>query len=604
MIPLLTSWTAIVLLACGIGALCWRGLARALGPIDPDNPDVFRLFWTGVAATIAVAQVWSLVLPLDAAALALWGVAGAAGLPFLVRRRSGRVGTPPPSRLRLVLFAVAALLVVYVGAAGLATPHWSRAYDTDLYHFNSIRWMNEFAAVPGLGNLHARLAHTSGLLVFAALLDNVFWDRASAWILPGLLTTVASLQWIWTLLVAPRRWRGNRDWFFCCLTLPFLAARQCRLVPSLYYDDAALVVQLLLAGELLRWFPDSQHPDATAQAGRPGFPGRFVMTALLAALGFSFKSIGAMSLLLTGVYMLAAFLWMSHTLRSVVSRQACLRLVKFALAVAVIPALLLAGHVARNAALSGWLAYPAPLGRLDVDWAMPRHPVAEGGAERMQSVQGQYDVIRAWAKLPGESDQRAIAGGLDVWLPQWIEREWRGVERWILPAGLVFMLAHLALLARRRRGGSSVRHDAFLMALAAANLVFWFASAPDLRFGAGFIWMGFGIGGALLFTDRWLKPREAAAVAVVLAAAAFAAVPVRPATWRVVAWRNLGRARALPTREIAVANGQTPPLVVRVPRRGDCCGDSPIPATPYPLETLKMRKPGDISAGFRREHPR
>jgi hypothetical protein len=599
-IPLLTSWTAIVLLACGVGAICWRGLARAVGPLDPDTPDVFRLFWTGVAATIAVAQAWSLFLPLDAVALALWGVAGAAGLPSLARRRGGREGTPPSSRLRLLLFAVAALLVVYVGAAGLATTHWSRAYDTDLYHFNSIRWMNEHAAVPGLGNLHARLAHTSGLLVFSALLDNVFWDRASAWIVPGLLTTVASLQWLWTLLVAPRRGRGNRDWFFCCLTLPYLAALQCRLVPSLYYDDAALVVQLLLVGELLRWFPHSQQPNATAPGDQPGWPGRFVMTALLAALGFSFKSIGAMSLLLTGVYMLAGFLWIGHLVRWV-SWRSFRRLLRFALAVVVIPALLLAGHVARNAMLSGWLAYPAPIGRLDVDWAMPRHPVAEGGAERMQSVQGQYEVIRAWAKLPGESCERAINGGLGVWLPQWIEREWRGVERWVLPAGLVFMLAHLAMLARRRGGGPSARHDVFLMLLAVANLVFWFASAPDLRFGAAFIWMGFGIGGALLLTDRWLKPREAAAVAVVLAAAAFAAIPVRPATWRVVAWRHLGRARALPTHEVVVANGQTPPLVVRVPRRGDCCGDSPIPATPYPLETLKMRKPGDVSAGFRRK---
>jgi hypothetical protein len=39
-------------------------------------------------------------------------------------------------------------------------------------------------------------------------------------------------------------------------------------------------------------------------------------------------------------------------------------------------------------------------------------------------------------------------------------------------------------------------------------------------------------------------------------------------------------------------------LVVHVPRAGEQCWDAPLPCTPYPHESLALRLPGDIGAGF------
>ena len=43
-------------------------------------------------------------------------------------------------------------------------------YDTGLYHAQSIRWIEEYGVVKGLGNLHCRLAYNSSSFALSALL--------------------------------------------------------------------------------------------------------------------------------------------------------------------------------------------------------------------------------------------------------------------------------------------------------------------------------------------------------------------------------------------------------------------------------------------------
>ena len=47
-------------------------------------------------------------------------------------------------------------------------------YDTDLYHAQSIRWIEEYGVVKGLGNLHTRLAYNSSIFATTALYSMKF----------------------------------------------------------------------------------------------------------------------------------------------------------------------------------------------------------------------------------------------------------------------------------------------------------------------------------------------------------------------------------------------------------------------------------------------
>ena len=604
MITVLASWLVLFLGLCGAGALALSLLVRLTGGGAPGRQDLFRLFWLGVGATIAAAQLWNLLAPLGAGALAAWLLAAAGGLALLLPRLRAPPGAPPgaPARRRpasrlavWALLVAAGLFLLYLGAAGVATPRWSRAYDTDLYHFNVLRWMNEFAVVPGLGNLHSRLAHTSGFLVLAALVDNLWWDRATAWLLHGLFVSTASLQWLWMILTPPRG-AGRRPRLFCLLTLPYLVRLQATIHPTLYYDEAALVVQLVLALEALHVLPWRwREPASGAERPATVLPDVIVL-ALLGALGFSLKPMGAIGLLFGALAAAAGVAGLRQRFRLPARRVAAA-----AAAAGLLPLLLLAGHVARNLILTGWLAFPAPLGRIGVDWAMPREPADDTHAGLMQSVRGQYDVIKAWARKPGAADYRqALDGGRTAWLPGWRVRQWRGIERHVFHLGLLFWLLHLAGLARSRADDGTVRADTALLLLAGASLLFWFLSAPDMRFGRALFWIWTGVGGSLLFSRPRLPAAVAGLAAGLLAAGALLSMSVPLTPRRPASWRGVGRAVPRPTAAVTIRNGQVPPLVVRVPLKGDQCGDSPLPATPYPLPTLLLREPGRLQSGFRR----
>ena len=60
-------------------------------------------------------------------------------------------------------------------------------YDTGLYHAQSIRWIEEYGVVPGLGNLHTRLAYNSASFCLSALYSFAFLGGQSYHCVAGFL---------------------------------------------------------------------------------------------------------------------------------------------------------------------------------------------------------------------------------------------------------------------------------------------------------------------------------------------------------------------------------------------------------------------------------
>ncbi|QNP52660.1 hypothetical protein H9L05_02570 [Hymenobacter qilianensis] len=74
-------------------------------------------------------------------------------------RRSWQAFRHP--RNRYLLLASLSILAVL----GIRLLHQSTLapanFDSGLYHFQTLKWLNEYPTVPGLGNLHGRLAFNS-----------------------------------------------------------------------------------------------------------------------------------------------------------------------------------------------------------------------------------------------------------------------------------------------------------------------------------------------------------------------------------------------------------------------------------------------------------
>ncbi len=71
----------------------------------------------------------------------------------------------------LWLYLAIFLLMAY------GTSHGLMHYDTDLYHAQAIRWIEEFGTVKGLGNLHLRLGYNSASFALSALYSGAFLGK-------------------------------------------------------------------------------------------------------------------------------------------------------------------------------------------------------------------------------------------------------------------------------------------------------------------------------------------------------------------------------------------------------------------------------------------
>ena len=81
------------------------------------------------------------------------------------------------------------LLLVFAYGTSTGIIH----YDTGLYHAQSIRWIEEYGVVPGLGNLHSRLAYNSAAFALSALYSMAFLGGQSYHCCAGFLAFLLAL---------------------------------------------------------------------------------------------------------------------------------------------------------------------------------------------------------------------------------------------------------------------------------------------------------------------------------------------------------------------------------------------------------------------------
>lgn len=576
-------WTMVLVSLWAFG----DGIARGLFPGAKTPPGPPQKLVLGFGGVLAVIQPLTLLTPLDGGALKVFlagGIVATAVAALRCRRRSEnpRPASPTDSGPRAGMIRIAACLIpgaffIAVAAAASARGRVG-AYDSFLYHFNAVSWINEFPAVPGLANLHIRLGTNSAWHLFAALLDNGPLDGRTAWFMPGLMCLLLLFYLLHTLVFPVAHGRKTR--ILAALLLPFGLVQLAGLGPNLYFDLPAQNLLAIGLLELVRWL--ERPPEARE-------PGDLLMVAVPATISFIIKPIGAPFLGLAAVLTLIGYVrclrggrrdWRTH-------------------AVHLFPAVVLAGWMLRNAVLSGWLLFPAPALRLPVDWAVPAATEDERHAEAIQTVKGQRLIIQAYARRPGLNHMESLEEPPGAWIPRWFRERLPTFElRRLLPLGLLGLLVG-TLMRRRRQSAGPGLAPALLIA---GNLVFWFHNAPDLRFGTGLFWMWFAYGGTLAFDAFPDRPPWRAVTLPIALTAGLAIIHVQlgtlPGVFRMSPW-VIGRSGPLPTHRQTIANGQTPPLIVHTPDYGDQCGDAELPCTPYPRDSLLMRKAGDLRRGFR-----
>lgn len=527
-------------------------------------------FWAGWALVIAGLQLWHLAFPVNEFAQVIFVLAAmlSATLAWPALRQLAR----DQINWRQITPAVGAIVLLALILANHVMFIPSH-YDHGLYHLQGVKWISNFAIVPGLGNLHHRFAFNNSNLLLAALLNRGVLHGTSYYLSNTLLALALIIRCCASALhVIRNQTHTKTDLYYAFMLAPALWQVSTTHLAGYSPDFPVFALGAVGAGELLRLL----EMDAGDQRGTQ-FQSCFL--ALLMAAGItikmSFAAYGGLALLATAV-----FLWLKN--RAVLPKAVGWG------------ALLVAPWLARNVILSGYPLFPSTFLSLPVKWKMPSYI-----ADPVSSI------ISNWAYTRSDS------------IPYTADWEW--FTRWLKPfvfevkqtfvIALVLIALSLILFALKRQWKALDWRIGLLFLISSLSLVFWFASAPDYRFSGAAFWVFFSAALLLVYDALTLSGavhNRQGLVVVMLLALFFILSPNQFS-------KNISRKlllRPVPEPQLAeearsLAEMQTKTtasglLVNMPPGDGADCWDYPLPCVPFGdyLPTLRLIEPGNLAKGF------
>ena len=351
-----------------------------------------------------------------------------------------------------IIFALFWLLILTINT-GLLTS----AYDTGLYHLQSIKWMNATPVPFGLANLHNRFGFNSAWFSINAMLRQIPWQANG----PGYFLPAQILAWLygiaaWLGLVnmLNHKIRLPSDIFLAATSLILLSGRVRGQLNSPSPDLPIVLVIFTSVYFCLRAF-DRQIDWLSA----------IHITTFLALFGMTIK------LSAVPMFLLPVILW-------VIARREGQAPILKALILPIVGmfSLFVLPWLLRGTALSGCLVYPVAF------TCIPTLPWSEDPSSAMKLSR----IIYAWARLPHAPPEQVLANW--SWLKPWLAKNMLTREM-VMLAALTLAGALLLWRARIRFGNSAayIKEIALLITGLSLGSVYWFLTAPDIRFGVGYL---------------------------------------------------------------------------------------------------------------------
>ena len=204
------TWVLITVVLIGLGSVLLKLFEIDLSLIDA--------FWMGIAVSIAILEIWNLLLSVTGSATALLFCFGILGW---ITNRSvlwNRLSLGLRTSRWLILLQIAVVLFLALRAVGPCIH-----YDTGLYGASAVQWILTYPTVLGLANLYGRLGFNSSAYLCLAALDTGVWKGLSFHLFTGYLMAAMCFTILPACVRVARRCpKSAADWFQCVLAIPLI----------------------------------------------------------------------------------------------------------------------------------------------------------------------------------------------------------------------------------------------------------------------------------------------------------------------------------------------------------------------------------------------
>lgn len=532
--------------------------------IPSESP--FAWFWMGWCILVFLLQILHLFFPMTIfIGVPIFGIGFLLFFIFIVLNKKNY-------SINKILKIYLPLLIVFLLFISYRALYEPSVSDIDLYHFMTIRWQNEYAIVPGLGNLHDRLAYNQSFFLFVSTLNLYpLFDHGNN-LANGLLIFVLIAECLYTLVKICCEKKTVPGQFITMipafLIFPIIYALLDSSLSSPSPDIASIILQIILfiifAREI---FTKKQNGICD---------GRTFLILFLSAISITVK---------LSNWAFCGSIILILLIRNIKYFRKIPHFLKFY----TLPFLSIIIWSLRSFILSGCVAYPSAIGCFNVDWAIP-----------IENVRKSAGWIYSWARWPNKY-YLDVLGSWD-WVPHWIKinaSENIFTVDYPLVISCFFLLASILILCFTKKKSSISPTTYIILTPPVAGLIAWFFTAPDVRFARG-LFLIFPIAFAyLLITIIENKltikhyTRLLYGLFILLSINICIQLFIKPyyiIVERVPTFKN----RPLYEMTEKVTNTG---LTVWVPVNDDRCGDSELVCTAYFDENLALRGE-DLQSGF------
>lgn len=551
-----------------------------------ENPVL--LFFLGYSALIIPLSYLSFFRKFDTPVLLFVLLFGLLSLFFISRKKTKLLAIDFSRKQIFLLVFVISLLLLTISTS-LGGQKFPKEGDTTGYHMGIVSWLNHYPLVPGLANLHFRLASFSSYLQLSAVFDNALWDNESPFVMPGLFFFAFGAYFIWEvfLMLAEKGKKRLTIWRIAYV-VPLLVASivyyfgTYNSAPNLYYDLLPMFLGAIIINEIMKYFLSGEVDEKSTLL-------EFLFTInLLSISAYLSKQNAAAIVLMVAIFSL--YLLIKNKLVSWKNLSKIFFL----------PFLGFLGSIIANLITSGYPLFPLPFLRANFPWT-----ASEG------AIFGAYNSIRYWARLPGENFMSSADNGLFYWLLPWLKRNL--ADRLFLNlvampfiAGLIVWVVNLFLSFKKQK------KYYWLFLVQILNLAYWFFSAPDIRFSLLFFIMFFASGLAIFslflvdiyatIADRVLNKYALRFVIFFVLIISFELFIIAGPIERInkkpknVFYVTFTDSNQFYEKEMKTRDGKI--STVYRPKNDNECRSLPLPCTPYYSPEVKAFDSQNLGAGF------
>ncbi len=431
-----------LMIMAGVLAGWGRFVFRLLGVDAPVITDTSSV-WIGFFTALGLVEFVHFFIQIDWMVTTAFAVIGFAKL-FTSLQPADRAACRVAFIQIRSKYLYVALGLIFTAIAIARTMEAPGSYDSGLYHFGSIKWLNEAPLIPGLANVHMRFGFNQSYFGFLALSNLApYWNKgyAAGGLFILLLTALTILQ---LGLKQSQSWRAA---FFSCLFVYLSTILGVLANPS--PDTAIDLLEISIFVYLVALLNGNSSKDQVAHYS--------IVILLLCIAAITIK---LSSMVFAGSCGLIVLVWIVK--HGNLPRKAWIR---GSLLVTLFGLI----HILRSVLLSGVPFFPnGMLAQFSLPWAVTE------GVPKYESL-----MIYSWARTPGALEPLNVLKDWDWFIP------W--VHRIAIPVRITFGLVIVSTILNTYLSWKSTRESTttkanWLYLPIWLSFVFWFLTAPDLRF--------------------------------------------------------------------------------------------------------------------------